>query len=70
MASNFFSSGPGLKEEVSTYAYMLHQLVNLVALWLVIVHYAYQSGSPFSGFKGLLEGDDDSDVNADVKKMP
>jgi GPI inositol-deacylase len=53
-----------------TYAYMLHQLVNLVALWLVIVHYAYQSGFPMSGLKGLLEGDDDSDVNADVKKMP
>ncbi len=53
-----------------TYAYMLHQLVNLVALWLVLLHYAYQSGSHFSGLKGLLEEDDDSDVNADVKKMP
>ena len=53
-----------------TYAYMLHQLVNLVALWLVIVHYTYQSGSPFTGLKDLLEGDDDSDVNADVKKIP
>jgi GPI inositol-deacylase len=53
-----------------TYAYMLHQLVNLVALWLVIVHFAYQNGSSFSGLKGLLEGDDDSDVITDVKKMP
>jgi GPI inositol-deacylase len=53
-----------------TYAYVLHQLVNLVAFWLVIVHYTYQNGSPFNGLKGLLEGDDDSDVNADVKKMP
>ncbi len=53
-----------------TYAYMLHQLVNLVALWLVIVHFTYQNGSALSGLKGLLEGDDDSDLNADVKKMP
>lgn len=53
-----------------TYAYMLHQLVNLVALWLVFVHFAYQSGACFRGFKGLLEGDDESEVIADVKKMP
>jgi GPI inositol-deacylase len=53
-----------------TYAYMLHQLVNLVAFWLVVVHYTYQSRTPFNGLKGLLEGDDDSDVNADIKKMP
>jgi GPI inositol-deacylase len=53
-----------------TYAYMLHQLVNLVALWLVIVHFACQGGSSFSGLKGILEGDDDSDAIADVKKMP
>jgi GPI inositol-deacylase len=54
-----------------TYAYMLHQLVNLVAFWLVVVHYTYQGGTPFKGIKaGLLEGDDDSDVSAEVKKMP
>lgn len=54
----------------ATYAYMLHQFVNLAALWLVSVHFAYHSGSYTSGLKGLLEGDDDSDATADVKKMP
>lgn len=54
-----------------TYAYMLHQLVNLVAMWLVIVHVAYQTdGSSFTGLKSLLEGDDGSEIVADVKKMP
>jgi GPI inositol-deacylase len=53
-----------------TYAYMLHQLVNLVALWLVIVHFAYPGGPCFSDLKGLLDGEDDSDALADVKKIP
>jgi GPI inositol-deacylase len=53
-----------------TYAYMLHHLVNLMALWLVIVHFSYHKVASFHGLKGLLEGDDDSEIAADVKKMP
>ncbi|KAL8711985.1 MAG: hypothetical protein Q9220_003681 [cf. Caloplaca sp. 1 TL-2023] len=48
-----------------TYAYLLHHLVNIIAAWLVVLHF---SGSDFSlsGLGRILDGEDDGDV----KKRP
>jgi GPI inositol-deacylase len=52
-----------------TYAYRLHYLANIVALWLVILHFSVKPGFSFSGMGSLFEAENDLET-ADVKKRP
>lgn len=57
-----------------TYAYFLHQLANVVAAWLVLVHFS-DAGLSFAGVRQMLEGEGTVNIpgesNAgDVKKRP
>ncbi|KAI9807690.1 MAG: GPI inositol deacylase [Sarcosagium campestre] len=55
-----------------TYAYLLHHLVNVVAAWLVALHFSASSFS-ISGITSMLEGDESADdaATADsIKKRP
>ncbi|KAL9004893.1 MAG: hypothetical protein Q9188_002299 [Gyalolechia gomerana] len=49
-----------------SYAYLLHHLVNLVAAWLMALHFS-GSDLSLSGLTRILHGDDDG---GDVKKRP
>ena len=49
-----------------TYAYLLHHFVNVVAAWLVAVHF---SGHNFS-LSNLIQILEVSDSEGDVKKQP
>lgn len=51
-----------------SYAYRLHHITNIVALWLVILHFSHNPGFSFGGIKTMLEND--VDVETDVKKTP
>ena len=52
-----------------TYAYRLHHLANLVALWLVILHFSVRSGYSFDRLKALLDSELQVD-SKDIKKIP
>lgn len=52
-----------------TYAYRLHYLANIVALWLVVLHFSVKSGVVFNGIGNVFEGDNDLET-ADEKKRP
>ncbi len=52
-----------------TYAYRLHYLANIVALWLVVLHFSGKSGAFLNGVGSLFEGDNDLET-ADGKKRP
>jgi GPI inositol-deacylase len=52
-----------------TYAYRLHHIANIVALWLVILHFSHIPGLTFCGIKDMFENDTEFD-STDVKKMP
>ena len=52
-----------------TYAYRLHYLANIVALWLVILHFSVKPGFSLRGIGSLFETDNDLET-ADVKKRP
>jgi glycosylphosphatidylinositol deacylase len=52
-----------------TYAYRLHYLANIVALWLVVLHFSVRPGFSFSGISSLFEAENDLET-ADVKKRP
>lgn len=49
-----------------TYAYLLHHLVNIVAAWLVAIHFS-GSDLSLSGLTQILEGEE---ASGDVKKRP
>lgn len=49
-----------------TYAYLLHQLVNVVSAWLVAIHFS-GSDLSLSGLTRILEGEE---ASGDVKKRP
>ncbi|KAI9880127.1 MAG: GPI inositol deacylase [Pleopsidium flavum] len=50
-----------------TYAYLLHYVANLVAAWLVLVHFSTSEFS-LSGLSQMLEGGEDG--GGDIKKRP
>lgn len=52
-----------------TYAYRLHYLANIVALWLVILHFSVRPGFSINGIGSLFEAENDLET-ADVKKRP
>ena len=52
-----------------TYAYRLHYLANIVALWLVILHFSVKPGFSLSAIGNLFEADNDLET-ADIKKRP
>ena len=53
-----------------TYAYMLHHLVNFVALWLVVVHLPHPQETPCFSFQSLSSAIDGTPALDEVKKMP
>jgi len=52
-----------------TYAYRLHYLANIVALWLVVLHFSVRSGGFFNSVGSLFESENDIET-ADGKKRP
>ena len=53
-----------------TYAYRLHYLANIVALWLVGLHFSVMPGFSMEQVRGLLEDGDGSPDTDELKKMP
>lgn len=50
-----------------TYAYVLHHLVNIVAAWLVAIHFS-TGGITLQRLSRLIEGEDLED--SEIKKRP
>ena len=52
-----------------TFAYRLHHLANIVALWLVCLHFSTTPGFPLGALGRLFEKEADPGTT-DIKKMP